>query len=259
MTQATMPEGSVLQLVVGGMLLPWDPARKRPRRHPRTSPVRMTLAQPADRDRWVRACGVEEARPGRGSGSRSRGARHDPTRRHPRLARIRAAIVLVATLVPAAPVGAQPSSAPAATPARQGAVPADAAGPSSDPDSHGGAAAMRDVLATDRALLVELRKDIPATREEAIEHIARVTSLALASDPAGLGVIVSRVREAAPAWLDWRDGQYPTSQDASDAYARTGAAAFDVSWANLHDAALLTVVNRLDTIIDLADRIEDGG
>jgi len=176
--------------------------------------------------------------------------------------RIRAAIVLVATLVPAAPVGAQPSSAPAASMApSRGAVPAATpTRPVIDPDSATGRLlAMRDVLATDRALLVELRKDIPATREEAIEHIARVTSLALASDPAGLGVIVSRVREAAPAWLDWRDGQYPTSQDASDAYARTGAAAFDVSWANLHDAALLTVVNRLDTIIDLADRIEDGG
>jgi hypothetical protein len=127
-----------------------------------------------------------------------------------------------------------------------------------DPDSPvGRLLGMRDTLSADRALLAELRKDVPSTKDAGAAFVDHVAQLALTSDPAGLGVIVSRVRDAAPAWLDWRDGQYTTTQEAAEAYAQSGAAAFDVSWESLHDAVLLTVVNRLDTIIDLADRIED--
>jgi hypothetical protein len=99
---------------------------------------------------------------------------------------------------------------------------------------------------------------VPTTRAEGEAFVTRVADLALAADPAGLGVLVSRIRDAAPAWLDWRDAQYATAQEAADAYARTGAAAFDASWESLHDAVLFTVINRLDTIIALADQIEDG-
>ena len=95
---------------------------------------------------------------------------------------------------------------------------------------------------------------MPYDRTEAEAYIARVEDLALTSDPARLGVIVSRVRDAAPAWLDWRAQQYPTTQDAATAYVQSGAAAFDASWDKLHDAALLTVVDRLATIIGLTDR-----
>jgi hypothetical protein len=167
-----------------------------------------------------------------------------------------AAAVIVLLILLTAPVGAQSPSAPAASTAPAGSP----SGPTIDPDSAAGRLlALRDSLAADRALLVELRKEVPATRDEATEYVDHVAELALAADPAGLGVIVSRVREATPIWLDWRDGQYASAQEAADAYARTGAGAFDVSWKSLHDAVLLTVVNRLDTIIDLADRIEDGG
>jgi len=152
------------------------------------------------------------------------------------------------------PVGAQSPAAsvpatPVATPAR----------PTIDPDSATGRLLdLRDTLASDRVLLGELRKEVPTTRDEGQAFVTRVADLALASDPVGLGVIVSRVRDAAPAWLEWRDGQYTTTQEAADAYAQSGAAAFDASWETLHDAVLFTVINRLDTIIDLADRIEDG-
>lgn len=118
--------------------------------------------------------------------------------------------------------------------------------------------ALRGTLESDRLLLAELRKDLPSTREEGEAFVAHVVDLALASDPVSLGVIVSRVRASAPTWLDWREGQYANPQEAADAYARSGAGAFDVAWESLHDAVLLTVINRLDTIIDLADRMEDG-
>jgi hypothetical protein len=177
--------------------------------------------------------------------------------------RVVIALAMPLLLVAAPAVGQSPSVPAASIMPAASATPPGAPGaptkPAFDPDSPTGRLlGLRDALAADRALLVELRKDVPATRDEAIDYVERVATLALTSDPAGLGVIVSRVREAAPVWLDWREGQYATTQEAADAYARTGAAAFDVSWENLHDAVLLTVVNRLDTIIDLADRIEAG-
>jgi hypothetical protein len=159
-------------------------------------------------------------------------------------------MVLGGSAVAQSPSVAAPSAgAPIATPTH----------PTIDPDSPiGMLLGMRDALEADRVLLAELRKEVPTTRAEGEAFVTRVADLALAADPAALGVIVSRVREAAPAWLEWREGQYTTAQEAAEAYAQSGAAAFDASWKNLHDAALLTVVNRLDTIIELADRIEAG-
>lgn len=163
-------------------------------------------------------------------------------------------VLVLALLSLTLPVGAQSpvatgNASPVATPVR----------PTIDPRSATGRLlALRDSLEADRLLLAELRKDVPTTREEGEAFVSQVLDLALRSDPVGVGVIASRVREAAPAWFEWRATEYPTAQEAADAYARSGAAAFDTAWANLHDAALLTVVNRLDTIIDLADRIEDG-
>jgi hypothetical protein len=172
---------------------------------------------------------------------------------HRRGGRAVAAATLPVLLL-AMPVGAQSPSASA--PVAQATT---HTGPAIDPESATGRLlGLRDTLAADRLLLGELRKDVPTTREEGQAFVTHVADLALASDPVGLGVIVSRVRDAAPAWLEWRDGQYTTTQEAAEAYAQSGAAAFDASWETLHDQVLLTVMNRLDTIIDLADRMEDG-
>lgn len=168
-----------------------------------------------------------------------------------------ALLLALSLTLPALPLAAaaQSPSIPAVT-AQPAATPAE---PLIDPRSAAGRLlAMRDSLEADRLLLAELRKDLPTTPEEGQAFVTNVVDLALASDPAALGVIVSRVRQSAPAWLEWRAGQYATAQEAADAYARVGAGAFDVAWKSLHDAALLTVINRLDTIIDLADRIEAG-
>jgi len=202
---------------------------------------------------------------------------------HHHAARSAAALGLALLLLPAAvPAGAQSPSAAARSPSAAARSPSAAArshsagtrspsasasvtpartpaGPAIDPRSATGQLlGLRDALNADRQLLAALRKDVPTTSEEGEAFVGSVTDLALAADPVGLGVIVSRVREAAPAWLEWRSRQYATNQEATDAYVQTGAAAFDASWKNLHDAVLLTVINRLDTIIDLADRIEDG-
>jgi hypothetical protein len=172
---------------------------------------------------------------------------------HRRGGRAVAAAALPVLLL-AMPVGAQ--SPAASVPVTPLATPS---GPTIDPDSATGRLLeLRDTLSADRVLLGELRKDVPTSREEGQAFVTRVADLALVSDPVGLGVLVSRVRDAAPAWLEWREGQYADAQQAAEAYAQSGAAAFDASWESLRDAVLLTVMNRLDTIIDLADRIEDG-
>jgi hypothetical protein len=153
--------------------------------------------------------------------------------------------------LPGASAGAEPSGPPAvASPAPLGGL---------DPDSPAGRlVAMRDKMESDRLLLAELRKDVPIDRAEAEAYLSHVEDLALSSDPARLGTIVSRVRDAAPAWLDWRAQQYANTQEAATAYVSSGAAAFDASWGTLHDAILLTVVDRLSTIISLTGQLEGG-
>jgi hypothetical protein len=154
--------------------------------------------------------------------------------------------------LPVASAGAQPSGQP-------GAVASAAPLGGLDPGSPAGRlVAMRDKMESDRLLLAELRKDVPTDRAEAEAYLSQVEDLALSSDPARLGTIVSRVRDAAPAWLDWRAQQYASTQEAAAAYVSSGAAAFDASWGNLHDAILLTVVDRLSTIISLTGQLEGG-
>lgn len=110
-------------------------------------------------------------------------------------------------------------------------------------------------IESDRKLLFELRKELPETRPEAEAQLARIRSLALSSDPQRLGQIVDRVDDATPAFLDWRFGQFTTTQEFSEAYVGTGANAFDSSFEELRSEALMTVANRLDGLLTILDQI----
>jgi hypothetical protein len=110
------------------------------------------------------------------------------------------------------------------------------------------------VLEADRLLLIELRKEIPAARDEAEAYLERLRMLAQRSDPARLGPLTDRVLDAAPAWLDWRDTTYATQAEASAAYISTGATAFDEKMAEFRDAILLSVATRLDGLLNVLDR-----
>jgi ABC-type transporter Mla subunit MlaD len=112
-----------------------------------------------------------------------------------------------------------------------------------------------DPIESDRQLLFELRKQMPDTRPEAEAQLARIRSLALSSDPQRLGQLVDRVDEATPAFLDWRFGEFATTQEFSAAYIETGANAFDSSFDELRSEALMTVANRLDGLLTILDRI----
>jgi predicted RNase H-like nuclease (RuvC/YqgF family) len=112
-----------------------------------------------------------------------------------------------------------------------------------------------DPLEADRQLLFELRKELPETRPEAEAQLARIRTLALASDPAGLGRVVDRLDDATPAFLDWRFGQWDSPQELSEAYVDSGANAFDSSMSDFRSEALRSVANRLDGLLTILDRI----
>ncbi len=112
-----------------------------------------------------------------------------------------------------------------------------------------------DPIESDRQLLFELRKQMPETRSEAEGQLARIRTLALSSDPQRLGQLVDRVDEAAPAFLDWRFGEFDSSADFTAAYVESGANAFDSSFEELRSEALMTVANRLDSLLTILDRV----
>jgi hypothetical protein len=109
-------------------------------------------------------------------------------------------------------------------------------------------------LEADRQLLFELRKGLPETRPEAEAQIERIRDLALSSDPARLGQLVDRVSDTAPAFLDWRFGEFSTTQEFSSAYVETGANAFDSSMEEFRSEVLRSVANRLDGLLTILDR-----
>ncbi len=109
-------------------------------------------------------------------------------------------------------------------------------------------------LEADRQLLFELRKDLPETRSEAEAQLERMRSLALTSDPARLGQLVDRLDDTAPAFLDWRFGEFDPSADVAAAYIDTGANAFDSSMDEFRSEVLMSVANRLDGLLTILDR-----
>ena len=112
-----------------------------------------------------------------------------------------------------------------------------------------------DPIESDRQLLFELRKQMPETRSEAEAQLTRIRTLALSSDPQRLGQLVDRVDEAAPAFLDWRFGEFDSSADFTAAYVESGANAFDSSFEELRSEALMSVANRLDSLLTILDRV----
>lgn len=114
---------------------------------------------------------------------------------------------------------------------------------------------LKDPLESDRQLLLDLRKELPETRPEAEAQLARIRALALSSDPQGLGQLIDRVDATAPAFLDWRFGEYASSEEFSAAYVDTGANAFDRNFTELRSGVLLSVANRLDGLLTTLDRV----
>ena len=122
-------------------------------------------------------------------------------------------------------------------------------------DALAGFADLYDAMESDRQLLLELRKDLPTERADAESYLTRMQTLALRSDPTRLSQLASRVQETAPVFLDWRQTDFATPAEASQAYLESGAAGFDTDFEEFRTAILLTVANRLDALLTLQDRI----
>jgi DNA repair exonuclease SbcCD ATPase subunit len=111
-------------------------------------------------------------------------------------------------------------------------------------------------LEADRLLLAELRKDLPQTRREAEAYIERMRGLALRADPVRLGPLATRLVEAAPIYLEWLDQDFATTEEAAREFVQSGARGFETTYSALSNAILLTVIDRLDAILDLLDRAQ---
>jgi chromosome segregation ATPase len=111
-------------------------------------------------------------------------------------------------------------------------------------------------LEADRLLLAELRKDLPQTRREAEAYIERMRVLALRADPVRLGPLATRLVEAAPVYLEWLDQDFETTEEATREFIQSGARGFQTTFSSLSNAVLLTVIDRLDAILDLLDRAQ---
>jgi predicted nuclease with TOPRIM domain len=112
------------------------------------------------------------------------------------------------------------------------------------------------LLETDRALLLELRKNLPEGRGEAETYLERLQALALKSDPARFGNLVRRVKDSAPSFLNWRDKQFETQEEAAQAFVQSGAQAFRGAFSNFNEAVLLSVVNHIESLLDVLDRLK---
>lgn len=110
-------------------------------------------------------------------------------------------------------------------------------------------------LEADRQLLFELRKELPETRPEAEAQLERMRTLALTAAPGQLGQLADRLVEAAPAFFDWRFGEFDSDAEAAQAYLDSGAGAFDSSLTEFRNEVLMSVANRLDGLLTILDRI----
>ena len=115
-------------------------------------------------------------------------------------------------------------------------------------------AALRDSIRpmdSDRLLLVEIRKDMPTTLDEATAYWKGVRDLAVKSDPA-LGSKVSRVQSLVPAYFDWRETSFETSCGSVTAFFSSGASDLGTLRADLEKDVLLVLINRMDTALTRA-------
>lgn len=107
-------------------------------------------------------------------------------------------------------------------------------------------------LASDRLLLVELRKNTPDNLEEAQKYWERVKELAIEADPT-LGAKVDRVISFLPTYFDWFDGEYNDTCESLQAFFDTGAVEFGTLSGDLQSDVFLLLINRIDVATALVE------
>jgi hypothetical protein len=110
-----------------------------------------------------------------------------------------------------------------------------------------------DTFEADRLLLTELRKEVPTARAEAERYLERLRRLALIADPTRLAPLTRRMMDAAPEFLDWRDGDFANPEARSRAFAESGAHGFPTAFTTFRNAVLLSVSNRIEGLLVLIE------
>ena len=113
---------------------------------------------------------------------------------------------------------------------------------------------MSDVVERHRLLLVELRKDLPLTREEAEAYWDTMKTIASRADPA-LASPADKVILKIDNYFDWNDrSPNPTapSEEYMDwlaDYSTSGATAYEDANVTFVREALLSVISQMDTVV----------
>jgi len=117
-----------------------------------------------------------------------------------------------------------------------------------------------NLVESHRLLLVEIRKEQPRSREDALSHWSAVRKIALKADPkltSPADKIILRIDN----FFDWTEREPIYSMNSSDGYAdayaewqiidryTSGAVAYDEAVADFTNEALLSVINQLDSLI----------
>ncbi len=103
-----------------------------------------------------------------------------------------------------------------------------------------------DSLEADRRLLVEIRKEVPTTRNEAENYLVRLKELSTLSDPVRLVPLANRVLSQAPIYFDWVDGEFESQEEQVAEYYIGGARGFHFALEAFKSAVMFTLINRLD-------------
>ena len=118
---------------------------------------------------------------------------------------------------------------------------------------------MYDSLDRHRLLLLELRRETPADRDDSLAYWSNLHRVAVDANPA-LSSEAEKVLVRIDNYYIWKDGG-PDPSDSVDkyldwreAYALSGAEAYEEATLVFNRQALLSVVNRIDTLLSLLDQ-----
>ena len=113
---------------------------------------------------------------------------------------------------------------------------------------------MLDLVEGHRLLLVELRRELPVSREESIAYWSKLKKAAVKADPS-LASPADKVIIRIDNYYDWNE-RSPDPSVSLDAYlnwqkdySTSGAIAYEEATYNFNREALLSVINQIDSIV----------
>jgi len=113
-----------------------------------------------------------------------------------------------------------------------------------------------DKIENDKLLIVELRKEVPIGREEARTYWLHVKSIAIKTD-SKLGMSADKVLTKLDLYYDWLDQSPPDDASINEIIAWliegniTGAVDYNNEIVNFQNDALLSIIIRMDSLINI--------